>query len=104
MLPVPSNRWKTLASAVVVLTELGAPAPAQQAPPGTVHVTGLVRDAQAATPLRHARVTPVTTTSLPSPSFTDDNGRFSIDVASDATLKIAKAGYVEETVKVTRPA
>src|SRR5262245_40660576 len=104
MLPVPSNRWKTLASAVVVLTELGAPAPAQQASPATVHVTGVVRDAQAATPLRHARVTSVTTTSLASAVFTDDSGRFSIDVASNGTLKVAKAGYVEEIVKVATPA
>src|SRR5215813_10276630 len=77
MLPVLSSRWKTFASAVAVLTALGAPASAQQASPGTVHVTGVVTDAQAATPLRHARVTPVTTTSLASASFTDDNGRFS---------------------------
>jgi len=104
MLPVPSNRWKTFASAIVVLAALGAPAFAQEAPPGIVHVTGVVRDAQATTPLRHARVTPVTTTLLASASFTDDNGRFSIDVASNGTLKVAKAGYVEETVKVARPA
>ncbi|HKF69220.1 MAG TPA: carboxypeptidase-like regulatory domain-containing protein, partial [Vicinamibacterales bacterium] len=67
-------------------------------------MTGVVRDAQAATPLRHARVTPVTTTSLAAACFTDDNGRFSIDVVSNATLKVAKAGYVEETVKVPGPA
>jgi hypothetical protein len=104
MLPVLSNRWKTCASAVVVLTALGAPVFAQQPSTGTLHVTGIVRDAQTATPLRHARVTPVTTTSLPTPSFTDDDGRFSIDVAGNGTLKVAKAGYVEEIVKVARPA
>jgi hypothetical protein len=104
MLPVHSNRWKTFASAVVVLTGLCAPAFAQQASPGLVHVTGVVRDAQAATLLRHARVTPMATTSPVFASFTDDNGRFSIDVASNATLQVSKAGYVEETVKVARPA
>jgi protocatechuate 3,4-dioxygenase beta subunit len=100
MLPVPSNRWKTLASALLI--GLSATASAQQTP--AVHVSGVVIDAQTDTPLRHARVTPVTTTSLATSSFTDDNGRFSVDVVSGATLKVAKAGYVEQTVKAPRPA
>jgi carboxypeptidase family protein len=103
MLPVPSSRWKTLASAVIVLIALLASASAQQAPAGRVRVNGVVRDGQTGTPLRHARITPVTTSSLATPSFTDGDGRFSIDLPGDATLKVAKAGYVEDTVKVTRP-
>jgi hypothetical protein len=103
MLPVPSSRWKTLASAVVVLIGLGAPASAQPASTGGIRVTGVVKDAQTSTPLRHARLTPVTTSSPATPIFTDDNGRFSMDLAGDAALKVGKAGYVEETVKVTRP-
>jgi hypothetical protein len=103
MLPVPSSRWKTLASAVVVLIGLLTSASAQQAPAGRVRVNGVVRDAQTGTPLRHARITPVTTSSLATASFTDGDGRFSMDLPGDATLKVAKAGYVEDTVKVTRP-
>src|SRR5262245_30658313 len=102
MLPVRSSRWKTLASAAIVLIGLGATPSAQQPSAGRIRVTGVVRDAQTSTPLRHARVTPVTTSSLAAPVFTDDNGAFSLDLAGEA-LKVGKAGYVEEIVKTTRP-
>jgi protocatechuate 3,4-dioxygenase beta subunit len=83
----------------------GSYAFAQQAPVAGIHVTGLVSDAdaQTETPLRHARVVASETSTRVSPAFTDDKGVFSLDLPGEATLTVAKAGWVQQTVKVTRP-
>src|SRR6267142_7264391 len=87
---------------------LNACASAQQAVSPPAPVAGVVSDAQTGTPIRRARVEraqaqvgPASTRS--SPVFTDENGRFLLDLRGDAVLTVTKAGYALETLNVAAP-
>src|SRR2546428_239182 len=85
-----------------VLVTLGAHAFAQTAPPA-VHVAGVVVDAQTQTAIRRARVEVVATSTRYAPVFTDERGRFSLDVPAGTLLTLTKAGFAPESIKVQPP-
>jgi hypothetical protein len=72
---------------------------AQDKSPSTVHVAGLVVDAQTDVPIRRARLT-TGEGERRSTAFTDERGRFTVDAPAGGTLAITKAGYVHAAVKV----
>src|ERR1043166_2990402 len=79
---------------------LSIPAFAQQSSP-TIHITGVVVDAQTSTPIRRARVDAGVTATTWSASFTNDNGAFAVDVPlGTAALAFTKAGYAPDSVKI----
>ena len=78
---------------------LCTPASAQQPSP-TIHITGVVVDAES-TPIRRARVDAGVTSTTWLPGFTDQYGLFAVDVPrGTGTLNITKAGFAPELAKV----
>jgi Carboxypeptidase regulatory-like domain len=88
---------------ILVWATLIPPASAQQTPPTVTRITGVVVDAQTDVALRRARVASTNASARVVPVFTDELGKFSLDVPANLTLRITKAGYAEEILWVASP-